>query len=96
LFNINISGGILQSNFWFIAFCYRIISAENVTYYILSFVLSIVYDGDATDWCNTQIPDLYIPLEIPPGYTGSTGCCLIEKYGEVNYWIDEDNVRIWG
>lgn len=57
---------------------------------------SSAYYGDALDWCNTQVTNLLYPLEGLPGYEGSTGCCLIPKYGEINYWLDEGNVKIWG
>lgn len=56
--------------------------------------LSEVYDTSA-NWCNTQVPDLFQPWETA-GHTGSNGCCLIPKFGEINYWLDEDNVKVWG
>jgi len=58
--------------------------------------LNASFYGDTSDWCNTQVTDLYIPPEIPPSYDGSAGCCLIEQQGEINYWLDEENVKIWG
>ena len=57
--------------------------------------LSEVYSGDAADFCNTQVPNLHEPLETA-GYSGSNACCLIPKYGELNYWLDEDNVKVYG
>ena len=56
------------------------------------------YSGNPFDWCNTQVTDLYIPPgEWPDGtYSGSTGCCLIPKFGQINYWIDVGNVKIFG
>lgn len=60
--------------------------------------LGSIYGGDPTIWCNAQFNDLnYQPREdVVDTYNGSTGCCLIPKYGEINYWLDENNVKIWG
>ena len=57
--------------------------------------LSKVYSGDELDWCNTQIPNLYQPDETL-GYPGSNACCLIAKSGEMNYWLDDENVKVFG
>jgi hypothetical protein len=56
--------------------------------------LNSSYAGSSNNWCNSEIPDLYSPDLIPD--PRSTGCCLIPKYGEVDYYLDEENVKIWG
>lgn len=56
--------------------------------------LSSVYTGDPDYWCNSQVPDLYSPGLTPD--PRSTGCCLVQKYGAWDYYLDEDNVKIYG
>jgi hypothetical protein len=38
---------------------------------------------------------LYSP-SLPPPDPKSTGCCLISKYGNINYYLDDRNVKIYG
>ncbi len=61
---------------------------------------SSVFAGNVNEWCNTQVTNLLYPLpdDIPPSlnYEGSTGCCLIPKFGQINYWVDVGNVKIYG
>ena len=58
---------------------------------------SSAYSGDVNNWCNTQVTDLLYPLDdVQPDYQGSTGCCLIPKFGQIDYWLDKNNVKIWG
>ncbi len=56
---------------------------------------SSIYDYVADmDWCVTQIPNLYDPDNLT--IERSTGCCLIAFDGEVNYFTDDTNVKIYG
>jgi hypothetical protein len=50
------------------------------------------YNGDGTNWCVSRMPALYTE----EGTKRSTGCCLIVKSGEVDYYTDDDNVKIFG
>jgi len=47
------------------------------------------------NWCNSIIPDLYSPDTTPTEGIRSDACCLISKFGEVNNYVDEDNVHVW-
>lgn len=49
----------------------------------------------ALNWCNSIIPDLYSPDTTPTTGIRSDACCLIPKFGEVNNYVDEDNVHVW-
>jgi hypothetical protein len=57
---------------------------------------SSYYQGDENDWCNVQIPNVYHSSDLPNNYNGTTGCCLIPKFGQINYWVDKNNINIWG
>ncbi|MGV8161855.1 MAG: hypothetical protein ACP5N2_00805 [Candidatus Nanoarchaeia archaeon] len=59
--------------------------------------LADVYDGNPLgDWCNSRLPYFYTPDQIPYAPRRSTGCCLIENHGDVNYYTAEPNVKIFG
>lgn len=51
------------------------------------------YQENETKWCNSQVPELQSP-EIYPEQ--SAACCTVQKYGEENYRIDKDNIKIYG
>ena len=52
---------------------------------------------DETKWCNSKIPNYYTPEEDNMPYPErSTGCCLLQKEGTVDYFTDEENVKIFG
>lgn len=55
--------------------------------------LGSYYNGDANSWCVSQVPSLYSPDFTPDQ---SAACCLIPKFGEDNYYVDQGNVRIFG
>ncbi|PIN80224.1 hypothetical protein COV13_03975 [Candidatus Woesearchaeota archaeon CG10_big_fil_rev_8_21_14_0_10_32_9] len=55
--------------------------------------LSSYYQGDENSWCVSEIPDLYSPDFTPDQ---SAACCLIPKFGEDNYYVEQGNVRIFG
>ena len=54
---------------------------------------SSVYVDDPENWCHSQVPNLYSPSISPER---STACCLIPKFGNIGYYVDAQNVRIWG
>ena len=58
--------------------------------------LSSIYDGvDEDNWCSSQLP--YLDPTAAGAIDGrSDACCEIEKYGTTDYFLDEQNVRIFG
>ena len=53
-----------------------------------------VYTNDPDNWCNSQVPNLYSPSLTPN--PRSAGCCLVQKYGAWDYYVDESNIKIYG
>jgi hypothetical protein len=52
------------------------------------------YDGDASDYCVSQIPSPHRAAEM---YTNeSAACCYVPKYGEFDYWFKDGNVEVYG
>jgi hypothetical protein len=47
-------------------------------------------------WCQSRMPYLYTPDVIPFAPHRSTGCCYMVMYGDVGYYTDEGNVKIFG
>ena len=54
-----------------------------------------VYAPSGTYWCQSKFPNYFTP-DIVPYPRRSTGCCLIAKNGAVDYFTDENNVKIFG
>jgi hypothetical protein len=52
------------------------------------------YNGNINDWCVSRLPNLF--TQDPPISERSTGCCLIVKDGQVDYYTDNGNVKIFG
>ena len=53
-----------------------------------------VYDGDATDYCVSEVPDLYQADEMQSD--NSAACCEVPRYGETDYWFKDSNVQVYG
>jgi hypothetical protein len=52
------------------------------------------YAGDANNWCLSRMPSLFNPFALPS--LRSTACCLGVDYGEVGYYTNNNNVKIFG
>ncbi len=61
--------------------------------FIFSWLGSVYSPANPGDWCVSQVPYLYNPES---DVDMSTGCCYIPKYGGVGYYLDEQNVKIFG
>jgi hypothetical protein len=55
------------------------------------------YSGNPDDYCVSQVPNLYTSPDdqaVPP--TRSQACCQVPKYGKMDYWFKDGNVKIYG
>lgn len=52
------------------------------------------YFGDIGDWCVSQYPDFYDPLT--DSDSRSAACCLIDQYGQTDYYVADSNVKVFG
>jgi hypothetical protein len=58
--------------------------------------LTSAYNGNlGADWCQSKFPYFYTPDPVPYPRR-STGCCLIPQNGQVDYYTDPGNVKIYG
>lgn len=56
-----------------------------------------VYEGPEDDkWCQSKFPNYFTPDTIPYAPRRSTGCCLVNMDGTVDYFTAENNVKIFG
>ena len=57
---------------------------------------SEAYDGDANNFCNSQVPQLY---ELPgeqDAPVGSAACCYVPHKGIEDWWFKDGNVQVYG
>ena len=59
-----------------------------------SWLMSIYDESNTDNWCVSMLPELYNPLD--PAQKRSSACCLIDQFGQTDYYVADRNVKIFG
>jgi hypothetical protein len=55
-----------------------------------------VYDGDGSNFCNSQVPQLFEEPGEQDAPEGSAACCYVPHKGIEDWWFKDGNVQIYG